>query len=220
METILQKLNKKGYCSYADITYGDGEVSLTSDGVFFALDIQYIGNLSANILLPRDWFYIASKNRIFILRIGVSNFPIKFMTYEGRFRITDFIVYNGQSNNVKTSYSTKLDTFNDTEDTFAELNSEWNDLSSWYYHDSDPLNIKIKNRTSTFKQVLSSSSGKLIDKDGNKYIGKYFADQNGNLYSGEKRTKESKLLTNPFSKKLNKQKILRSIQQIKGDYNG
>ena len=51
----------------ATIKYGAGDVSIDTDGLFYAIEINYKGTINCDILLPNTFMYSANSNKIIIV---------------------------------------------------------------------------------------------------------------------------------------------------------
>ena len=219
MKTKMQNILDKGILTYANLTYGGGEVSVESDGLFMALEIDYKGKFRSEFLAPQGFMLRANRKKIIILRLGDQDFPKTFLSYSGDLQITRFKAYGGQNREVQTSVSVNLDYWEYRDNRWnTGMKTNWEDLNSNYSYGTE--NGMPPPQISTFSHRLHSSSGKLTDPDGNPYEGDYNIDRNGVIRSGKFRTRESVVLKTPTPKGIvgKRKKIIKQARRFRGDY--
>ena len=195
----------------ATIKYGAGNVSIDTDGLFYAIEINYKGIINCDILLPNTFMYAANNNKIVIVRLSKDNFPSKFIQYVGNLKITSARVLTNTPTPINVQLEYDENFFYNKSVAFNNLTSKFEDIGEDYPYIEDSL-LPYK---STFKQSLTTNKQNFIDKDGNIYEGDYNIDKNGVIRSGAIRSASSVVLTRKDLKNFKIKSIARKTKNLR-----
>lgn len=195
----------------ATIKYGAGDVSIDTDGLFYAIEINYKGTINCDILLPNTFMYSANSNKIIIVRLSKDDFPSKFIQYVGNLKITSARVLTNTPTPINVELEYDENFFYSKSVAFNNLTSNFEDIGEDYPYKEDSI-LPYK---STFKQSLTTTKQNFIDKDGNIYEGDYNIDKNGVIRSGSIRSASSVVLTRKDLKNFKIKSIARKTKNLR-----